>query len=86
MMLLLCTFRAAKNIGMSTLLERIDQMLAEDAVQRVQLRVPQSEGKILALLDAKSRIYSRKYVDGAVMVEVEAPASVLRRVRNWIVD
>ncbi len=77
---------AAKNIGMSTLLERIDQMLAEDAVQRVQLRVPQSEGKILALLDAKSRIYSRKYVDGAVMVEVEAPASVLRRVRNWIVD
>lgn len=76
---------AAKNIGMSTLLERIDQMLAEDAVSRAKLRIPQSEGKILALLEAKSRIYSRKYLDGAVMLEVEAPESVLRRVQPWSV-
>jgi len=76
---------AAKNIGMSTLLERIDEMLSEDAVSRVRLRVPQSEGKILALLEAKSRIFSRKYLDGAVMLEVEAPESVVRRVKAWVV-
>ena len=76
---------AARNIGMSTLLERVDRMLAEDAVSRVKLRIPQSEGKMLALLEAKSRIYSRKYLDGAVMLEVEAPESVLRRVRTWSV-
>jgi GTP-binding protein HflX len=74
---------AARNIGMSTLLESVDRMLAEDAVSRVKLRIPQSEGKMLALLEAKSRIYSRKYLDGAVMLEVEAPESVLRRVRTW---
>jgi GTP-binding protein HflX len=76
---------AAKNIGIGTLLERIDQMLSEDAVSHVQVRVPQSEGKILALLEAKSRIFSREYVDGAVMLQVAAPESVLRRVRNWVV-
>jgi len=76
---------AAKNIGMSTLLERIDQMLSEDAVSRVRLRVPQSEGKALALLEAKSRIFSRKYLDGAVILEVEAPESVVRRVKAWVV-
>jgi GTPase len=76
---------AAKGVGMSTLLDRIDEMLAEDAVHRVILRVPQSEGKMLALLEAKSRIYSRKYKGGLVELEVGAPESVLRRVKAWIV-
>ena len=39
----------------------------------------------LAMLEAKARIYSRKYKDGAVEMEVEAPASVVRRVREWVV-
>ncbi len=76
---------AAKNIGIGTLLERIDEMLSEDAISRVKLRIPQSEGRILALLEAKSRIFSRKYLDGAVMLEVEAPESVVRRVQEWSV-
>jgi GTPase len=76
---------AAKGIGMSTLLDRIDQMLTEDAVSRVRLRVPQKEGKMLALLEARSRIYSRQYKDGLVELEAEAPESVVRRVREWVV-
>ncbi len=75
---------AAKNIGLSTLLERIDEMLSDDAVRRVRLRVPQSQGKILAMLDAKSRVFSRAYEDGAVRMEVEAPESVVRRVQEWV--
>jgi GTP-binding protein HflX len=77
---------AAKNIGIGTLLERIDEMLLEDVVSHVHVKVPQSEGRILALLEAKSRIFSRKYLDGAVMLEVEAPESVLRKVKSWIVN
>jgi hypothetical protein len=46
--------------------------------------VPQKEGKTLAMLEAKARIYSRKYADGAVELEVEAPASVVRRVKGWV--
>jgi GTP-binding protein HflX len=76
---------AAKGIGMSTLLERIDQMLSEDAISRIRLRVPQKEGKTLAMLEARARIYSRAYKDGLVELEAEAPESVVRRVREWVV-
>jgi GTP-binding protein HflX len=75
---------AAKGIGMSTLLDRIDQMLQGDALSRIHLRVPQKEGKTLALLEARARIYSRKYKDGLVELEVEAPESVVRRVREFV--
>jgi GTP-binding protein HflX len=76
---------AAKGIGISTLLDRVDQLLQADALSRIHLRVPQKEGKILALLEARARIYSRNYKDGLVELEVEAPESVVRRVRGWVV-
>jgi len=75
---------AAKGIGMSTLMDRIDQMLQGDALSRVHLRVPQKEGKTLAMLEARARIYSREYKDGLVELEVEAPESVVRRVREFV--
>ena len=37
------------------------------------------------MLEAKARIYSRKYKDGAVELEVEAPESVVRKVKEWVV-
>jgi GTP-binding protein HflX len=77
---------AAKHVGMSTLLDRIDQLLQGDALSRIRLRVPQKEGKTLALLEARARIYSRKYKDGIVELEAEAPESVTRRVREWVVE
>src|SRR5271169_300590 len=76
---------AAEGTGLDRLLVRIDAMIEEDHVSRVRVRVPQKEGKILAMLEAKARIYSRKYKDGAVLMEVEAPESVVRRVREWVV-
>jgi GTP-binding protein HflX len=76
---------AAKGIGMGTLLDRIDEALSEDAVSRIRLRVPQKEGKTLAMLEARARIYSRAYKDGLVELEVGAPESVVRRVREWVV-
>ncbi len=77
---------AAKGIGLGTLLDRVDDLLEEDRPQRVRLRIPQKEGKMLALLEAGARIYSRQYQDGLVVLEAEAPGSVVRRVREWVVD
>ena len=76
---------AVKGIGISTLLDRIDEMLSEDPLSRVHLRVPQKEGKLLALLEARSRIFSRAYKDGLVEIETEAPESVVRRVKDFVV-
>jgi GTPase len=75
---------SVEGTGLKTLLERIDTMIEEDPVSRVHLRVPQTEGKILAMLEAKSQILSRKYQDGAVLLEVEAPESVVRKIREWL--
>jgi GTPase len=77
---------AAKGIGLSTLLDRVDALLEEDRPRRVRLRIPQKEGKALAQLEAGARIYSRQYQDGSVMLEAETPASLLRRVQQWEVD
>jgi hypothetical protein len=46
--------------------------------------VPQSEGKALATLDAKAVILSREYVDGYVELEVQAPVSVVRRMKEFL--
>jgi GTP-binding protein HflX len=76
---------AAKGIGLTTLLDGIDRTLSQDATSRVRLRVPQKEGKALAMLEAGSRIYSRQYKDGSVELEAEIPESLLRTVREWVV-
>ncbi len=76
---------AAKGIGLSTLLDQIDQMLAQDPLGRVRFRVPQKEGKTLALLEAQSRIYSREYSEGMVELEAEIPESLTKRLSQWLV-
>ena len=76
---------AVKGIGLSTLLDRIDAILQEDRITRVHLRIPQKEGKALALLQARSRVYSREYRDGVVDLEAEAPESLLRHLKPFLV-
>ena len=75
---------AAKGIGLDKLLEHIDAQIAEDPVRRVHLRVPQSEGKALATLDAKARVYAREYRDGYVDLDAQVPESVLRRMKGYV--
>ena len=75
---------AARGIGLTTLLDRVDQMLSEDALSRMRLRVPQKEGKALAMIEARSRIYSRQYKDGAVELEAEVPESLARKLKQWV--
>ena len=77
---------AAKGMGIGTLLDRVDQFLEQDRPSRVHLRVPQAEGKTLAMLESRARIYSRQYQDGMVELELEAPESVVRRVREFAVS
>lgn len=76
---------AIDGIGLPRLLERIDAMIEEDPISRVHLRVPQKEGKALALLEARTRIHSRAYKDGAVEMDVDAPESLVRRIKDFVV-
>jgi GTPase len=75
---------AAKGIGIENLLEKIDSLIIEDSVRRVKLRVPQSEGKVLAMLEADGNILKRSYRSGSVYLEAELPESLARRVREFV--
>ena len=77
---------AVKGIGIDRLLQRVDELIEQDPVRQVRLQVPQSEGKALAMLDAKAVVLSRAYRDGLVDLEVQAPASVLRNVKNYLLS
>jgi hypothetical protein len=55
-------------------------------VRRIHIRVPQSEGKVLAMLEGKTRILSRQYVDGAVDLDVDAPESLARRLKKFQIE
>ena len=76
---------AAKGTGLDKLLELIDGKIIEDPLRSVRLRVPQSEGKALAALDAKSIVFSREYRDGYVELEVQAPESLLRKMKSFVI-
>jgi 50S ribosomal subunit-associated GTPase HflX len=75
---------AIKGIGIDKLLQRVDELMEQDPVRQVRLQVPQSEGRALAMLDAKAVVLSRAYRDGLVDLEVQAPASVLRHVKGFL--
>jgi GTP-binding protein HflX len=78
---------SAKNgTGLGSLLEAVDRRLTEDALSRLCVSVPQSEGKVLALIEAKARVFSRQYRDGSVEMELQAPESVVRRLKHWVVN
>jgi GTP-binding protein HflX len=76
---------ALTGTGLETLLERVDQSLEEDPLSRVHLRIPQREGKALSMLEAGGRILARHYQDGLVELDAQAPESVLRKLKEFVV-
>src|SRR3954471_17101567 len=75
-----------KQIGLETLIEKIDAMLTGDPITTARLRVPQSEGKALASLEANARILKRAYRGGSVHMQVQAPQSFMRRWQKFQVS
>jgi GTP-binding protein HflX len=69
---------AAGQIGLDGLLAAIDARLEVDALRTLHIRVPQSEGKLLAQIEARARVLKRAYRNSAVHMDVEAPESLAR--------
>ena len=75
---------AQKGERLERLLARIDEMIEQDPISRVRLRIPQSEGKALAAIDARAVVLGRKYGDGFVELEIDAPESLLRQMKAFL--
>jgi GTP-binding protein HflX len=74
---------AQKQLGLDNLLSAIDGHLEIDALQKLRIRVPQSEGKLLAQIAARTHILKRSYRDSKVHMDVEAPESLARTLRKY---
>lgn len=74
---------AMKGEGLENLLERFDAILTADPVGKLRVRIPQSEGKLLATIEAGGKILNREYKKDRVELTVEGPESLLRRVEQF---
>jgi GTP-binding protein HflX len=72
--------------GIERLLKRMDECLQDDPVRRARLRVPQRDGKALALIEARARVLRREYSEGSVEFDLEAAHSVLGKLEAYLVQ
>ena len=74
---------AKERIGLEALIERIDEQLIQDPILEQRFQIPQSEGDVLASLEAGTVIQKRDYEGNLVRVTVAGPASLLGRYRRF---
>ena len=70
--------------GVKALLQRIDDALIADPIRQATLRIPQSEGAVLAALEAGAVIESTRFEGNLTHLTVRAPASLLGRYRRFL--
>ena len=75
---------AASKVNLDQLREAIDARMEIDALRRLRVRVPQSEGKLLAQIEARAHVLKRAYRDSAVQMEVDAPESLARVLDRYV--
>jgi GTPase len=68
--------------GMDRLLRTIDEALVADPLVDAEFVVPQSEGSLLAAIEAGMVIHSRAFEDDSVHLAVRGPASLVGRIRQ----
>ncbi|MGD0369144.1 MAG: GTPase HflX [Acidobacteriaceae bacterium] len=74
---------AKEHIGLETLMERLDEELVQDPILEQRFQIPQSEGEVLAALEAGAVIREREYEGNLVRMVVTGPASLLGRYRRF---
>jgi GTPase len=74
---------ARNGDGMDDLLAAIDEALHTDPVIDAELLVPQSEGSVLASIEAGAVVHERAYEGNVVRLAVSGPASLIGRLRSY---
>jgi GTP-binding protein HflX len=77
---------AMKGTGLEELLSRMDAAMPVDPLVHLQLRVPLSDGRTLALLHALGRVISSTAEESTMLLDAELPESLARRVNSYAVQ
>jgi GTP-binding protein HflX len=71
------------GIGLDKLLQAIDDRLVADPMLEADFRLPQSEGSVLAALDAGSIVKEKRFEGNLVYLTARGPSSLLNRYRRF---
>ncbi|MHB1744122.1 MAG: GTPase HflX [Acidobacteriaceae bacterium] len=74
---------ARAKTGMDALLAALDKALESDPLEDRDMMVPQSEGRVLAALDAGGIVSNRTFQDDTAHLHVQGPASLLGKYRKY---
>lgn len=77
------TVSARDQTGLDELLAALDEALMADPLEEQAMEIPQSEGGVLAALDAGAIILQRKFCGDVVQLSVRGPASLMGRYRRY---
>jgi GTPase len=77
---------ALQKRGFTALLEKIDQLLPADPIVTAKLVFSQENGALLSQLYARGKLIRKSYVDDKILVEVEAPRSMIDRLKHFRVE
>jgi GTP-binding protein HflX len=72
-----------KKLGLDHLLAAIDAALVVDPLIEMQFRLPQSEGAVLAALEAGAVVEGKRFEGNLAYVTARGPASLLNRFRRF---
>lgn len=72
-----------KKLGLDHLLAAIDGALVVDPLIEMQFRLPQSEGAVLAALEAGAVVAGKRFEGNLAYVTARGPASLLNRFRRF---
>ena len=73
-----------KKIGLENLLAAIDSALVADPLVEMRFRIPQSEGAVLAALEAGAVLKEKRFEGNLAYVSARGPASLLGRYRRFL--
>ena len=77
---------AVTGAGLDDLLARIDAALPVDRITHLDLRVPLSDGRTLAMIYAAGRVLKSELADEVLSLEAEVPESLARRLTSYTIQ
>ena len=72
---------ALEGIGLDELLQRVDEKMGVDPIQRLRFVLPVAEGRKLALVHGLGRVIKSELRDSKMVIDAEIPESLVRRLQ-----
>ncbi len=74
---------AQQKTGLDALVKRMDELLPVDPTTRLELAIPLADGRTIALVHARGRVFSTRATETSLLLDAEVPESLARRLTEF---